>query len=86
MAGVMHVNTYSLEFQIQNINKWPTSDIIIQYTAGLRTFLNRRSEYLFNVNIQGYMELHRHKCDYSTCPSRCALSEYETSLFQSGVL
>ena len=55
VAAVAHLNTYSMEFEIQNINKWPTAEIIIRYTNTLRAYLRRRDEYMFNVGVQGYM-------------------------------
>lgn len=32
------------------------------------------------------MEIHRQKCDNPACPSRCALSEADRKLFETGVL
>jgi|JI9StandDraft_1071089.scaffolds.fasta_scaffold734126_2 hypothetical protein len=55
VAAVAHLNTYSMEFEIQNINKWPTAEIIIRYTNTLRAYLRRKNEYMFNVGVQGYM-------------------------------
>lgn len=66
----MQWRTRSLEFELQNINKYPTADIMIRYTENLRYYLSRRDEYLFKVYIHGYMEMHRQKCDNPTCVSR----------------
>jgi hypothetical protein len=40
---------------LENINKWPTADIILRYTNNLRYYLSRKDEYLFRVYIHGYM-------------------------------
>ena len=77
LAATLSLNTYSLEYEIQNINKWPTSDIKIRYTDSLRLYLDRREEFLFLANIHGYMEIHRHKCEFSDCPSRETLTANE---------
>lgn len=74
VGGILQLRLYSLEFQIQNINKWPTSEIIIRYAADLRFYLRARDQYLFNIALKGYMEWHRHKCEIEACPSRSSLS------------
>jgi len=42
VASTLMMNTYSLEFEILNINKWPTSDIKIKYNDNLRSYLSRK--------------------------------------------
>jgi hypothetical protein len=84
VATVLHVSTYSLEFEVQNINKWPTSELMVRYTDNLRLFLNRREEYGFHAAIAGYMEMHRHKCDIEGCPSRGPLNDHEQRMLDSG--
>lgn len=48
---------------------------MIRQSSTIRYYLYRGQEFLFKVMIHGYMEIHRQKCDSTTCPSRCALSE-----------
>ena len=71
VAGVMQIKPYSLRFQLDNINKWPTPDIMMRYASTLRYYISRGEEYLFKVWVHGYMEIHRQKCDNIHCPSRC---------------
>ena len=61
-AAIYNLKTYSIEYEVQNINKWPTAEIIIKYNNTLRYYLSRRDAYLFKASIFGYMEIHRHKC------------------------
>lgn len=42
VAGIMQLRTYSLKFELENINKWPTADIMIRYADTLRYYLSRR--------------------------------------------
>jgi ABC-type multidrug transport system fused ATPase/permease subunit len=86
IAGLMQVKTYSLKFELENINKWTTSEVMIRYANTLRYYLSRRSEYIFKVYIHGYMEMHRQKCDNPTCSSRCEFTDSEKKLFESGKL
>ena len=74
IAGLMQVKTYSLKFQLENINKWTTSEVMIRYTNTLRYYLSRKDEYIFKIYLHGYMEMHRQKCDNPNCPSRCELT------------
>ena len=84
--AVMQLKTTSLRFELSNINKWPTPEIMISYARKLRDYLALREEYAFVVAIHGYMEIHRQKCDNPACPSRCALSEHDRRLFEGGEL
>jgi hypothetical protein len=82
--AVMQLKTTSLRFELDNINKWPTPEIMISYARKLRDYIALRDDYAYIVYIHGYMEIHRQKCDNPMCPSRCALSESERKLFESG--
>jgi hypothetical protein len=84
VAAVLHTNSYSLEFEVQNINKWPTSEIMVRYTDNLRLFLGRRDEYIFHACIAGYMEMHRLKCDLEDCPARSPLGDHDQKMLNSG--
>ena len=79
--AVMQLKTTSLRFELSNINKWPTPEIMISYARKLRDYLALREEYAFVVAIHGYMEIHRQKCDNPTCASRCEFTETEKKLF-----
>lgn len=59
---------------------------MISYARKLRDYLALRDDYRHVVYIHGYMEIHRQKCDNPACPSRCALSEHDRRLIDSGQL
>jgi hypothetical protein len=77
VGGILQLKPYSLRFELENINKWPTAEIMIRYSSTLRYYLARSKEHLFKVWIHGYMEIHRQKCDNIACPSRTALTEQD---------
>jgi hypothetical protein len=85
VVAVLQIRMRSLRFELENINKWPTADVILRYTKTLRHYLARKDEYAFRVYIHGYMEMHRQKCDNPRCPSRVTHTEAEKRLFERGV-
>jgi hypothetical protein len=83
VVGILQLKPYSLRFELDNINKWPTAAIMLRQAGTISYYLSRQGEYLFKVWIHGYMEIHRQKCDNIACPSRCSLSEQEKRNLQS---
>jgi len=54
-GGVMQVRTYSMKFELENINKWPTADIMIRQASTIRYYLSRGDEHMFKIYVHGYM-------------------------------
>lgn len=55
VAGILQLKPYSLRFELDNINKWPTASIMLRYAGTISYYMSRQSEYLFRVWIHGYM-------------------------------
>ena len=79
-GGTLQLRTYSMKFELDNINKWPTADIMMRQASTIRYYLSRGEEHMFKIYIHGYMEVHRQKCDSPDCPSRLTLSQYDRHL------
>ena len=68
LVAVQKINLHTLEFELENVNKWNTPLMIIRYTETLRKLLKRTDDYFFETTLHGYIEIHRQKCDNPTCP------------------
>lgn len=68
--AISQVQFFNLVFELENVNKWSTSQIMISYAAKLRKLLLNFDDYYFNTLFLGYVEIHQQKCDNETCPLR----------------
>ena len=82
--AIMQLKVYSIDFELKNVNKWPTSEVMMRYASTLRWFLSYREKPLYAAHLYGYMEIHRQKCDNPSCPSRRSLNDKEEKLFTTG--
>ena len=42
VLGLSQIPPHSMEFELNNINRWPTAEIMTRYTNTLRHYLNHR--------------------------------------------
>lgn len=68
IVAVQKMNLHTLQFELQNVNKWNTPAMMIRYSQTLRKLLKRTDDYYFETIMHGYMQIHRQKCDNPTCP------------------
>ena len=67
--AIMNVQLFNLAYELENVNKWNTSQIMISYSAKLRQVLNNvDNDYYYHTLMLGYIEIHFQKCDNEKCP------------------
>lgn len=56
---------FSVKFELENVNKWNTANIVLRYTRTLRLMLSRLEEDNdeYQIILQGYSDIHRQKCE-----------------------
>lgn len=63
MFSMYYVELFDISFQLENVNKWASSQVMIRYAAKLRKILINYDEYYINTLFLGYVEIHQQKCD-----------------------
>jgi hypothetical protein len=68
--SIWQFHNFNIVFELENVNKWTNSQIMISYAAKLRKLLFNYHDYYYNTMFLGYYEIHQQKCDNETCPLR----------------
>jgi hypothetical protein len=55
IVAVQKMNLHTLEFELENVNKWNTPAMMVRYTETLRKLLKRSEDYYFESVLHGYM-------------------------------
>ena len=55
IVSIQRMNLHTLEFELDNVNKWNTPAMMIRYAETLRKLLKRKDDYFFEIHLHGYM-------------------------------
>lgn len=81
IIAIQKLNLHTLQFEIENVNKWNTPTIMIRYAQTLRRLLKRTDDYYFLSSLHGYMDVHQQKCDNPICPYNVPLTNPQDEFF-----
>lgn len=68
--SIWQLHYFNITFELENVNKWSNSQIMMSYASKLRKVLINFHEYYHNTLFLGYIEIHQQKCDNEACPLR----------------
>lgn len=66
--SLSQLHYFNIVFELENVNKWTNSQIMISYAAKLRKILLNYDDNYYNTLFLGYVEIHQQKCDNEMCP------------------
>lgn len=61
--SISQFHYFNIVFELENVNKWTNSQIMISYAAKLRKILLNFDDGYYNTLFLGYIEIHQQKCD-----------------------
>lgn len=77
------LDLFGMKFELENINKWSTPSLMMRYCRTMRILcksaLNGNHQHA--VLLQGYVDVHRQKCEMSGCPYRQPASNFQNQSF-----